>query len=301
MSLFQNASPQFIPLGIKDNSGRKIPPETIPIPQHVPLFYIYAKYGPTSRQFVNSNNISSMYGADTFDFKRKWFMHTTRFLNLAMKNNNSAMVVRIVPEDAGPKATAAVYMDVLPTNVPNYKRDSFGNILVDAESGNYLIDETNPTIPGYKIKYIRENVEQDQKVGQLRPKPGTMSSEEVIGIETIKDSFAYLLPNIPRRVKVGDVLKLDGTSVYDQDLYKRVIVDDTDIVGLVNGEYKALEPGLVTITLELTKKPSSTVDVDDARIVFEIEVVEEDETLLTIPNIELTGYKHILTEQCFFS
>jgi len=176
MSLFKNASPEVILLGTNDRSTKVLKPEPDLIPQHLPISYVFAKKGPGVRAVLGGSKMPSMYGSATFDSNEKWYNHATRFLVNVAGTGNTCMVHRLIPDDAGVKSNMSLYIDVLATDVPNYVRNSLGNYVVDAVTGNYKVDVTTPTIPGFKIKYIKEyNGVTEENLGKLTSKPGTMT------------------------------------------------------------------------------------------------------------------------------
>lgn len=295
MSLFANASPQFIPLGIKDNSGRVILPESIPIPQHVPMFYIYAKQGPDRREYVTGTNITTIYGSETFDLKHKWFTHQTRYLNLAIGNGNNCMVQRIIPEDAGPKANAVVYADILKTNVPNYVRDSIGNLVVDPKTNNYKVDEKTPTIPGYKVKFIREYFDNDQKVGKARVKAGTMRETVTDAPDSNKEILYIRANNFRTRYKVGEKIDLSMLDYPAKDnLALKVSSSTADIITGKDLEWKAATVGKTKLTI-VTTVPENPELYVSCSITLDIEVVPANAQLKTYPNMQVTGRAEALT------
>lgn len=178
MSLFKNASPEVILLGTDDRSTRVLKPEPDPIPQHLPISYIFAKKGPGKRVIAGGSKMPLMFGAETFNQNEKWYNHATRFLVNVAGTGNTCMVHRLIPDDAGVRSNMTLYIDVLPTQVPNYVRNSFGDYVIDTATDEYKVDATNPTIPGFKIKYIKEfNPTTEEGLGMLSTKAGTMTRE----------------------------------------------------------------------------------------------------------------------------
>jgi hypothetical protein len=134
MAKIKNAAPQVYNLGANDLSKRSLKPERDPIPQHLPLFYIPAQKGTTARSLVSVAKLPLLYGTETFNLNGKFANHQTKLLTKIAGTGNSVMVKRIVAADAGPRASAIVYVDILETNVPNYLRDSMGNIVYDVNN-----------------------------------------------------------------------------------------------------------------------------------------------------------------------
>jgi hypothetical protein len=169
-----NAAPEFIALGADDQSARALLAYDEPLPQHLPKVFILAAKGPTKPVLASSARLQVLYGKDTFDYNNKYFNHATRFLVGMTGTGNTCMVQRVVPSDAGVKSNVAIYIDVLPTKVPKYIRDSLGNYVVDSTTNDY---KTDGTIDGYMIKFIREHVTSgsEEQLGLLSSKNGTMS------------------------------------------------------------------------------------------------------------------------------
>lgn len=185
MSLIKNASPQVILLGTEDKSTRVVTPDNEPLPQHLPLFMVFAKKGTTGRIIVDANEARLRYGDATFDANDKFYNHATRYLLAALGTPNKCMVKRIVPSDAGAKSNIAIYIDILESNIPNYIRNSYGKLVADVNTNDYKVDPINPTIPGYKIKFISEVATKDLDFGKLEVKEGTQR-ETVINADGSK-------------------------------------------------------------------------------------------------------------------
>ena len=112
MAEFVNASPKIVFRGTEDNSTRTVLPERDPLPQHLPLFYIFAQKGSTKRIVTAPAKLVSLYGAASFELDEKYYNHQTRFLSLVSGTGNTVMVQRLVPEDAK-KANAIVYLNII--------------------------------------------------------------------------------------------------------------------------------------------------------------------------------------------
>ena len=177
MSLIKNASPEVILLGADDKSIRYVTPEPEPIPQHLPLFFMFAKKGTTARVLTGATKLPFLYSADSFDGNKPWFNHQTRFLRDIAGTGNVCMVERVVPTDAGVRSNAVIHIDVLATKVPNYTRTSQGDYVIDPSTNAYMVDATTPEIDGYKIKFIKEYdaVNDAERLGMLPSKNGTMT------------------------------------------------------------------------------------------------------------------------------
>lgn len=285
MSLIKNASPQSIFLGTDDKSTRTVTPGRDPIPTHLPLFYVYAEKGPVTRELVKTTKFVSMYGTRTIDQNDKYYTHQTRFLMDIMGEGNTCMVQRLVPADAGVRANAVIYLDVLKTKLPNYIRDSFGGYIEDPETGGYKVYEDKPWIDGHKIKYIREVQDKEQTAGALRPKTGTMKISHTFE-EIIPDALQVGVVNFKDKYKVGDVININFTPNYtgtDHTISSSepTIVDFND-----QGELVALSSGKATITVNVKHGEEAYV------IKLVANVVTTD--VNPIPELKVTNLRQVL-------
>ena len=86
MQNITNASPQIRFLGTDDKSIRVLKPTPIPIPQHLPKIYIFAKKGNTNSRLASGPDMIEMYGAETFDKLSKWYNHATHLASVIAGN-----------------------------------------------------------------------------------------------------------------------------------------------------------------------------------------------------------------------
>lgn len=146
-----NAAPMVIQRGTQDLSTRLVPREAEPTPQHLPKFYLYTQKGPSTPNPVSGAEMTTMYGVDSFDLRKQWANHATVFANLVNAEGNAVMIQRVVPEDAGPEANMLLALDVLPTKIPLYVRNSDGSIKLDASNNPVT---TGSTTDGYTVKWV---------------------------------------------------------------------------------------------------------------------------------------------------
>lgn len=157
MPTIVNAAPQFIPLGTDDKSIKLITPQPIPVPQHLPKFYLWAEKGPVLgrdglpvRSLVDGGSLIAMYGDATVDPTSPYYTHATKFATTILGQGNTIMVQKIIPEDNDSIANVTIYLDVLKDKVKNYKRHADGSIAYD-DNGNPIEDDNSP-IDGYRVK-----------------------------------------------------------------------------------------------------------------------------------------------------
>lgn len=285
MSLIKNASPQIILLGADDKSTRQVMPSPEPVPQHCPLFYIFAKKGPTDRLLLGPSKLNTIYGDETFDINDKFFNHQTRYLTRMGTYANTCMVQRLVPKSAGVRSNATIYMDILETELPNYKRNSDGGFVTDPDTGKLKVDENFPTIPGYKIKYVKEYSDTDTQVGMAKAKTGTMIEYldtattvwTTIGITGVPEKLA---PNESATIGVvqpgGEAFKItvDNEAVASYDAATKTITGHSN--------------GVAKFTLETTKEGQAPRTFD-----FSIEVSDALNGL-TLSTLNVTGLRQEL-------
>jgi hypothetical protein len=166
-----NAAPMVVDRGTQDLSVRQVPREAELIPQHLPKFYLFAQKGPTEPQLVSGVEAERMFGTETFNLRSKYANHSTVFAKLAFGQANSCMIQRVIPDDAGPEANLIAWLDVLPTTVDVYDRNTDGSIKLN-NSGDPIITGTTA---GYKVKWVvtnRATVVSMQDFGQATVTPG---------------------------------------------------------------------------------------------------------------------------------
>lgn len=154
-AIIVNAAPMGIPLGTRDLSTRQVPREPEAIPTHLPKVYIWAKKGPTTPTLVSGAERAQIYGADSFDLNKKWANHATVFSNKFTEKGNAQMIERIVPSDIGPYANFLLSLDLLPTDIDDYERNTDGSIKLDPVTEDPIVVGQ---IPGFKAKWVVTNI-----------------------------------------------------------------------------------------------------------------------------------------------
>ncbi len=148
-----NAAPMVIFQGTQDLSTRQLAPQPEVLPTHLPKFYTYAKQGPLDPQLVVGDSATQMYGVDTFDMRKPYATHATAYINTVNAQGNSFMCQRLQPADAAPPASLRISLDVLPTQITVYARNSDGSITMDV-NGNPVPAVPAATVAGYKAKWV---------------------------------------------------------------------------------------------------------------------------------------------------
>lgn len=178
MKSIVNAAPGLVNYGVKDESVAPYVRSQVPVPQHLPKYFIFAQKGPSTadkypEQLLVGNERNLMYGDETFAEGSKYFNHQTRFANGVNAVGNSAMYVRVLGENYGPKPSIRLYADVLPTTIDQYERNADGSLKLDV-AGDPIISAVSAK-QGYRVKFVLEQVTDHAAAadfGTLDPKQG---------------------------------------------------------------------------------------------------------------------------------
>ena len=150
MKTIINGAPGVVDYGVQDLSTLPYGRAPEELPQHLPKYFIYAQKGPSTEELLVGDERRLMYGDDTFAELSKYFNHQTLHSNGVNAEGNAAMYVRMIPTDAGPKPTICVALDVLPTQVDLYERNTDGSIKTDVAGDPIIVGHT----AGYRVKFV---------------------------------------------------------------------------------------------------------------------------------------------------
>ena len=164
-----NAAPMVVQRGTQDLSTTQLPIVPLAIPQHLPKFYCYTKRGPSTPQLVVGQSLINTYGAESFDLTQKYANHVTPFINGVNAVGNMMMIQRMVPADAGPAATINLSLDVLPTVLNQYQRNSDGSIYLSSTGQPNIIGSTQ----GFKVKWVLSYNVAESPLGTLAVNTGS--------------------------------------------------------------------------------------------------------------------------------
>lgn len=166
-----NAAPMVIERGTQDLSTRTLPRVPESIPQHLAKFFIFARKGDGKPQLVSGVERDNVFGTESFNLRGKYANHSTVFSNLVNAEGNAQILQRLIPHDAGPEANLIAWLDVLPTVVDLYERNSDGSIKLDLAGTPIITGTTN----GYKVKWVithRSSVSSMADFGTATVMPG---------------------------------------------------------------------------------------------------------------------------------
>lgn len=145
-----NANPRVIDLGPKDNTTKPTPRVSKSFPQHCPKVFGFAQCGETAPRLVPAQELPLLYGDRTFDLTDIYATHQTPFITGFVSKANQMVFQRVIPPDAGPRSSIQIWLDVLPTTVDLYRRNSDGSIATDGLNQPIVTGTT----PGYKVKFV---------------------------------------------------------------------------------------------------------------------------------------------------
>lgn len=171
-----NAAPMTNALGIQDLSTRPAPVIVELVPTHLPVIYGYAQKGPAGPQLVSGADATNMYGANTFDLRKPYATHQTVLANELNRQANAFIFNRVFPADAGPAATIALLLDVLPTTIPVYNRNPDGSYVVDATGAPVA---SGQTVPGFRVKWVVDTVKVDALGNSLFGQGGIVPGDQM--------------------------------------------------------------------------------------------------------------------------
>lgn len=179
----KNAAPMVYDQGVEDLSPEVVPVSTLEIPQHFPKFYIFAEKGELGPRILDlgSESLTSVYGDETINPDSKYYTHQTPFLEVCARNANNCVVHRLSAPDAKDAANVAIYLDVLPKQVPIYEKNINGSIKLD--SGGLPIvakdgQNADITVPGFQVCWVVDFTQSalgEYQAGMLNPRPGIQS------------------------------------------------------------------------------------------------------------------------------
>lgn len=175
-----NAAPMVIDQGTQDRSTFPVPVSSLVTPQHLPKFYIFSETGPVGNYFVDfsSATLTNLYGDDTFNPEKKYYTHQTAFLQAAASAGNNCVVQRLVSPNAKDTSNVVLYLDVLPTLVPLYQKNSDGSLKLDTNGlpmpAKDALDVAI-TVAGYKVCWVSDFTVAtlgQYQIGTLTQRPG---------------------------------------------------------------------------------------------------------------------------------
>lgn len=183
----KNAAPMVIDQGTQDLSMRFPVVNSLVAPQHLPKIYIFAEKGPMGPNYLDmsSNSLTNVYGDETFNVNSKYYTHQTPFAQATAAAGNNFIVHRLAPSDAKDVANIAMYLDVLPAQVPLYEKNGDGSVKLDNAGAPVVLTDSSGdpiTTQGYKICWVTDFASED--IGRyekgLRPMRAGIQNEGAV-------------------------------------------------------------------------------------------------------------------------
>ena len=139
--LVKNAQPRGYALGIKDESRGKPVAEAISSPQFFPLFFILAEKSYEEAITISGNRDQAL-GKNSFKKDSPYYTHANAFVKKLTSKTNQ-LVVETIRLPGSAKAFLRVSVELVPTDIPQYKRisDSTRGVI-----GTYETDEMGSRI-----------------------------------------------------------------------------------------------------------------------------------------------------------
>lgn len=240
-NIVNNSTPLNRFTGIQDNPGEPLAPRAPQFPIHCPLVPLFTKKGTTDKVYLNSAEQKLQYGVKSFDPTSKFYNENTVLSNVLSAAGNIHATIRIKPEDAPAPANVTLYLDYLSTEVPNYKRNSDGSYKLDV-LGDKVVDESIPTIPGFRVKYFTKHHIDGIEPGLSGILPGTMTdgtntSNMVPIMDLPAKYFGEAYSNIGFKINpiVGNNLKSKFITdlkalPYEMSIFERPDINSTGVV-----------------------------------------------------------------------
>jgi hypothetical protein len=191
-----NGAPMTIMQGTQDLSTQQVTPTPEQIPQHLPLIPLYTQKGPLTTELVSGADLQTIYGADSFDLRKKWANHATVLASTVNAQGNPIQVRRMQPADANPPASLRLSLDVLPTQVQQYERNTDGSFKTDGSGMKVPVTGNGATVPGFIAKWVLSQITYTQGVsdfGAATQKAG----DQTAGTSTTSTRFPILDVQVP--------------------------------------------------------------------------------------------------------
>lgn len=225
MSVLQHPLPRAEFTGFQDSS---IPPSVAEIANaasHTPLIFGFTeKYNPKP-MFGNGAALQQRFGKKTFDLTSKYATHATVLANTMDTYGNTYLFVPVRPDDAGPNATLALSLDLLPTKIPQYQRNLDGSYLYNQQGDRVpsLDGDDNPIVEdGYLGKWVIETIPQVNAAGDVITAGmiAAAASDPLIDIVPVANKLRNRTPSIGDQIDTSGSVPVESTRypIWDAEI-----------------------------------------------------------------------------------
>lgn len=240
MSGIKNAAPMARLLGIQDLSGANNIADISFTPIHMAFVPLYTQRGPAAPQAVVGSARNSIYGADSFNMRKKYANHGTVLSNVLSSAANTQIIYRLKPKDAPDPASIRMSLEVVATQIPLYERTATGDYKRDV---NGMPIPTGEKVDGHVLRWTK-----GQAVGGLGT--GTVGAGDLVvdGVASVKypiyedriSSWGEFGNNVGRRIYAvtaksepsvdSDVALEEGTAIYRIQFMERTAATSSPTV-----------------------------------------------------------------------
>lgn len=128
--------------------------EEVPLPQHLPHCWFFAKFGTDKPVITPSSVFNDRYGSDTLLPSKPFFNHATGMMNIFLGQGRTILGERLIPPNAK-KAMLRVSAEIIPTDKPVYERHADGRFVyaVNETTGAYerVVKAGSTPIKGWNV------------------------------------------------------------------------------------------------------------------------------------------------------
>lgn len=248
--MIKNAAPRPILTGIKDETGRSLPVVREQIPQHLGLFYIMSKKGPTIPLLTSGADMLSTYGEETFDERSKYFSHQTYGLNTAAKYS-SVFIKRLLPSDAT-RASMVFWLEIIEEDVEQYVRDEEGNVALDVDGAPIM--DTGVTMAGYRYRWVIAPATDVNNLAAEKSKAGSLDNGTG-STSTMYPIMAFTMGHGEYGNNVGVRLSFPGEGIQGDPTDITVIKSQKNMVYRIQYMDRASANSSAEVTYTLNSEP----------------------------------------------
>lgn len=170
-----HATPRPIFTGLKDESARNVTAAALTTPQHLPYFYAQFERGREVPQWITTN-LSSNYGAASFNARKQWFSHATQGLTNAIGAGNMCLVKRVCSAGAK-KGNILFSLELVAKTFKPFQRDASGAVVVDG-NGVKQINTSGLDVTGFIGRWIISHVADPSTIAATAiVSPGTLTGD----------------------------------------------------------------------------------------------------------------------------